>query len=161
MEGSVCLSGSNCKTSYRCARSEVLLALTMVIVLFWHVTAWSFVEISEESTTSNRFYHSTCKFLPDYMALHWKFGDHYLGIVVNSAVSDCSVWMHQRGLHHHFSTACLQWHINHVLEGAAIFFNIPPCASVLTCNTFRMQMHVVNGTFLCLYSTYCSCATQQ
>jgi hypothetical protein len=123
--------------------------------------------VSEKSTTSkfsteyegSRFYHSVCKFLPDYMASHWKYGDHYLGIVVNSALSDCSVWMHQRGLHH-FGTDCWQIHINHVLEGAAILFKIPPCASLLMYSTFRMEMHVVNSTILCLYSTYCSCATQ-
>jgi len=168
MEGSVCLSGRNFKTSYRCARSEVQLALTMVIVIVWHVMPCSLVEVYVCTSTlkfsiedeGDRFYHSVYKFLPGYMISHWKYGDHYLGIVVNSAVGDCSVWMNQRGLHHHSGTDYLQRNMNHVLEGAAILFNNPPCASVLMYSPFRMEMHVVNGMIICLYLTYCGCATQ-
>jgi hypothetical protein len=123
--------------------------------------------VSEKSTISkfstkyegNRFYHSMYKFLPDYMTLHWKYGDHYLEIVVNSAVGDCSGWIHQRDLHY-FGTDCWQTHINHALDWAAILFNITPCASLLMYSTFRMEMDIVNSTILCLYLMYCSCATQ-
>ena len=94
--------------------------------------------VSEESTASkfriddegNSFCHNVCKLLLDYMVSHQKDGNHYLRIVVNSAV--CG-----------FQCECI-WEVYIIISALTAYRGTSPLK-----HTLKRGSHTVKHLYLC------------